>query len=305
MVRWNKKRRVCHGGTLYGGGGDRGVCLRAAEAERSGATIEKYAPRAAAVRRLAGRARGDKRNRDRVEGRAGAALCPGQRELYAGGAQRVFYLLRLGRVPCQTAARPARRLYRDAGREMSRAEYARLVAAAQASGTSAWRWYCKPCAAWGCGSVSCEFLTVRAARQGRARSATKANAACCFCRGHSARGCLPIAGRRGIGEGPVFVTRSGRPLDRSNIWRMMKALCQAAKVAPQKVFPHNLRHLFARCFYKQQKDIEHLACILGTATSTRPASTPTPAARSTAGRWKSWRCCYSHAIRIEFQAAPP
>ena len=66
-----------------------------------------------------------------------------------------------------------------------------------------------------------------------------------------------------IKSGCVFVTRSGKPLDRSNIWREMKALCEQAGVAPSKVFPHNLRHLFARTFYHLEKDIVKLADVLG------------------------------------------
>lgn len=69
--------------------------------------------------------------------------------------------------------------------------------------------------------------------------------------------------REKITTGPVFVTRTGRPLDRSNIWKMMKALCRDAGVDKKKVFPHNLRHLFARCFYSVDKDIAKLADILG------------------------------------------
>ena len=63
--------------------------------------------------------------------------------------------------------------------------------------------------------------------------------------------------------GAVFLSRNGRPLDRSNIWRDMKALCERAGVAPGKVFPHNLRHLFARTFYALEKDLSRLADILG------------------------------------------
>ena len=66
-----------------------------------------------------------------------------------------------------------------------------------------------------------------------------------------------------IASGSVFVSRNGKPLDRSNIWKMMKALCESAGVARAKVFPHNLRHLFARTFYSIQKDIVRLADILG------------------------------------------
>jgi len=66
-----------------------------------------------------------------------------------------------------------------------------------------------------------------------------------------------------ICSGPIFCTRNGKPLDRSNIWHMMKALCQKAEVPSSKVFPHNLRKLFARCFYKAEKDIAKLADVLG------------------------------------------
>lgn len=68
---------------------------------------------------------------------------------------------------------------------------------------------------------------------------------------------------QGLVQGPVFCTASGRPLDRSNIWREMKALCQMAGIEEEKVFPHNLRHLFAVCFYRVEKDIVKLADVLG------------------------------------------
>ena len=69
--------------------------------------------------------------------------------------------------------------------------------------------------------------------------------------------------RKKIRSGPVFVTESGKPWDRSNIWREMKALCREAGVSAGKVFPHNLRHLFARTYYNMKKDIAKLADILG------------------------------------------
>ena len=71
------------------------------------------------------------------------------------------------------------------------------------------------------------------------------------------------ARRRGIKRGSLFVTRSGKPLDRSNVWAAMKALCKKAGVEPEKVFPHNLRHLFARTFYEIKKDIARLSDLLG------------------------------------------
>lgn len=69
--------------------------------------------------------------------------------------------------------------------------------------------------------------------------------------------------KEAISSGPVFITKSGKPLDRRNIWRDMKSLCKKAGVSPHKVFPHNLRHLFARTFYRAEKDIVKLADLLG------------------------------------------
>ena len=69
--------------------------------------------------------------------------------------------------------------------------------------------------------------------------------------------------KNGIKSGSVFVTKNGNPIDRSNIWSAMKALCRIAGVPPEKVFPHNLRHLFARTYYSLQKDVVRLADILG------------------------------------------
>ena len=74
---------------------------------------------------------------------------------------------------------------------------------------------------------------------------------------------LQYAKEQGILTGMLFITKTGKPLDRSNIWRQMKQLCKQADVAPDKVFPHNLRHLFARVFYSLEKDIAKLADILG------------------------------------------
>ena len=85
----------------------------------------------------------------------------------------------------------------------------------------------------------------------------------CFCLwdtlSQSTAGAPPLP----IPAGAVFVTRTGRPLDRSNIWRAMKALCGNAGVEPSKVFPHNLRHLFAKAYYALEKDLARLADILG------------------------------------------
>ena len=74
---------------------------------------------------------------------------------------------------------------------------------------------------------------------------------------------LSIVKEQGIEGGYIFRTRSGKPMDRSNICHDMKKLCAAANVEPGKVFPHNLRHLFARTFYAIEKNLAHLADVLG------------------------------------------
>ena len=74
---------------------------------------------------------------------------------------------------------------------------------------------------------------------------------------------VSYAKKKNIKDGEIFVTRSGKSMSRCNIWREMKGLCERAGVSPEKVFPHNLRHLFARTFYNMEKDIVRLADILG------------------------------------------
>ncbi|MFQ9798473.1 MAG: tyrosine-type recombinase/integrase [Clostridia bacterium] len=94
--------------------------------------------------------------------------------------------------------------------------------------------------------------------------------------------------RKTLQSGPVFVTRTGKPLNRSNIWREMKALCQRAKVAPSKVFPHSLRHLFARTFYSIDHDVAKLADILGHSNINTTRIYIITTGRNTGGRWKPW-----------------
>ena len=107
------------------------------------------------------------------------------------------------------------------------------------------------------------FFTVEAIRRGRAEVTNKGKTRTVFLPVKLQRTLLRYAGAKKIAAGPVFVTRTGRPLDRSNIWHEMKGLCREAGVAEGKVFPHNLRHLFARMYYGLEKDIVRLADILG------------------------------------------
>ncbi len=108
-----------------------------------------------------------------------------------------------------------------------------------------------------------QYITVEALRQGRAEIWNKGKSRIILIPNELCQSLSRFACEQMIESGPVFVTRTGRPVDRSNIWRLMKLLSQRAQVDQSKVYPHNLRHLFARTFYGQQHDLACLADILG------------------------------------------
>ena len=154
-------------------------------------------------------------------------------------------------------------LFCDEHRELTRAEYARLVSAAQRRDNERLSLVMQTICATGTRVSELRFITVEAVTTGRAEICNKGKRRTVF---------LPDKLRRLLKKylqgqkktaGAVFTTRTGKPLDRSNIWRDMKALCESAGVEPGKVFPHNLRHLFARTYYSIEKDLSRLADILG------------------------------------------
>ena len=107
------------------------------------------------------------------------------------------------------------------------------------------------------------FITVEAVERGEAIITCKGKTRTVFIVSKLRNKLMNYAKKNNISSGQIFVTRSGKPIDRSNIWKEMKKLCADAEVAPDKVFPHNLRHLFARTFYNIDKDIAKLSDILG------------------------------------------
>ena len=107
------------------------------------------------------------------------------------------------------------------------------------------------------------YLTVEAARAGRADISLKGKIRTILLPGKLCRKLLKYARKNKTASGEIFITRSGKSMSRRQIWAEMKALCRAAGVDPRKVYPHNLRHLFARIFYKSCKDIARLADVLG------------------------------------------
>lgn len=110
------------------------------------------------------------------------------------------------------------------------------------------------------------FITVEALKNKKAIVSNKGKIRYIFFPKQLRKQLLCYCKKNRIKKGPVFITRSGKPMDRSNIWLSMKALCQQARVSAKKVYPHNLRHLFALTFYKVEKDLVRLADILGHAS---------------------------------------
>ncbi len=156
-----------------------------------------------------------------------------------------------------------RQLFRDQSRELSREEYNLLVSTARASGRARLALMMEAICATGVRVSEVRYLTVEAAKRGRAEIALKGKIRVILMPGKLCGKLLKYAKRQKITSGQIFLTRSGKPLSRRQIWAEMKGLCKAAGVAPEKVYPHNLRHLFARTFYRACKDIARLADVLG------------------------------------------
>lgn len=146
-------------------------------------------------------------------------------------------------------------------RELSRAEYTRLLQAAKHDKRLAL--LMQTIAATGIRVSEHRFITVEAARCGTAEVRCKGKIRTILLPRKLCKALLAYAKQRDIHTGCIFINRCGKPVDRSRIWAQMKKLCKAAKVLAEKVFPHNLRHLFARTFYSMEKDVVRLADILG------------------------------------------
>lgn len=233
--------------------------------EKSPATVEKYRREAAGfVRWLAGR------ELSRELGRAYKdLLSQGRSPAGVNGAlaalNRLFAFLGLPEYRLR-AVKTQRRIFRDEARELNEGEYRRLLSAAGARKNERLRLVMEAICSAGIRVGELRYFTVEAARLGRAEVTCKGKSRTVFLPAKLQRTLLRYAKARRITAGPIFVTRSGRPLDRSNIWRDMKSLCREAGVAEEKVFPHNLRHLFARAYYRLERDIVRLADILGHAS---------------------------------------
>lgn len=156
-----------------------------------------------------------------------------------------------------------RKLFRDDSRELTREEYERLIAAAKESGRERLALLMESICGTGIRVSEVQYLTVEAAEMGKAEIRLKGKVRTILIPGKLCKKLLKYAKKQKIASGEIFLTRGGKSLSRKQIWAEMKALCKKTGVAPGKVFPHNLRHLFARTFYRVCRDVAKLADVLG------------------------------------------
>lgn len=156
-----------------------------------------------------------------------------------------------------------RQMFVSNDKELTKAEYERLLKAAKDKKNEKLYLIMQTICSTGIRVGELKFVTVEAVNTGRTQVKLKGKVRTVFLPDELIRLLKKYIKEHGIKKGSVFVTRTGKPIDRHGIWKSMKSLCESAGVSKDKVFPHNLRHLFARTYYSLQKDIVRLADILG------------------------------------------
>ena len=237
------------------------ACLQAED--RSGSTIDKYRRD---VRRFAAWLGGRAVTRELAAAWRDGLLEQGCAPVTVNSMiSAVNRLLKfLGKGDCLIRfLRVQRRAFREQRRELTREEYRRLLDAAQAHGRHRLALLMETICATGIRVSEVRSITVEAARLGRAEISLKGKIRTILLPAKLCRKLLKYARAQKTASGEIFLTRSGKPVSRRQIWREMKELCALAGVEASKVFPHNLRHLFATVFYRACRDIVKLADVLG------------------------------------------
>ena len=233
------------------------------QAERSSGTIENYLRH---VRAFAAWLGGGPVSKEAAAGWKAHLIdkgyCPNTINAMLGGLNR--FLAFVGWQECQVKAlRLQRQLFRDDSKELTRAEYDRLITAAHALGRERLALLMETICATGIRVSEVRYLTVESVQRGKAEIALKGKIRTILIPGKLRRKLLKYAHKNKTASGEIFLTKNGKGMSRKQIWAEMKAICEKAGVAPSKVFPHNLRHLFARTFYKVCRDVAKLADLLG------------------------------------------
>ena len=231
--------------------------------EKSGATVEKYLRDVRAFAKFAGSAEITKEIV--IEFKRGL-LCGGYAvrsvNSMLASLNSLFSFLNRHDLKVKTV-KVQREIFCAEEKELTKAEYERLCTAARQKHNERLNLILQTICGTGIRVSELQFITAEAVKNGEAVVSLKGKTRTVFIVKQLQKKLLRYISEQKIKSGAVFVTRTGRPMDRTSIWREMKGLCEEANVNPKKVFPHNLRHLFARVFYGIEKDIAKLADILG------------------------------------------
>ncbi|MCC8152686.1 MAG: site-specific integrase, partial [Lachnospiraceae bacterium] len=232
------------------------------EDEKSDATIEKYA---SALRKLMLWLNGKCVTRQRLADYREHLLRSHCASTVNGALSAInTWLKYAGIEECRIRLlKVQRRAFCSAKKELSREEYSRLLRAAKQGGKERLYLIMETICGTGIRVSELQYITAEAAENGRVEIALKGKNRTILLPGKLCRKLKKYARKQKITSGAIFLSRKGTALSRKQIWAEMKALCASAGIDASKVFPHNLRHLFARCFYKATRDVAKLADVLG------------------------------------------
>lgn len=233
------------------------------EEERETATIDKYSRD---VKDFFIWLKDREISRERMGEWRGYLLQAGRKPVTINGKLSALnkFLSFLGRNDCRIKyLKIQRRLFRSTEKQLTKQEYIRLLETAHSLGRERLALLMETICATGIRVSEVKYITAEAIRAGRTEIALKGKIRTILLPGKLCRKLKKYAGKRKIVSGEVFLTRNGKGMSRRQIWAEMKSLCEKAGVAPSKVFPHNLRHLFAQTFYRVCRDVAKLADVLG------------------------------------------
>ena len=233
------------------------------EEERETATIDKYSRD---VKDFFIWLKDREISRERMGEWRGYLLKAGRKPVTINGKLSALnkFLSFLGRNDCRIKyLKIQRRLFRSTEKQLSKQEYIRLMETAHSLGRERLALLMETICATGIRVSEVKYITAEAIRAGRTEIALKGKIRTILLPGKLCRKLQKYVRKRKIVSGEVFLTRNGKGMSRRQIWAEMKSLCEKAGVAPSKVFPHNLRHLFAQTFYRVCRDVARLADVLG------------------------------------------
>ena len=235
------------------------------ENEKSAATVEKYMRDVYAFRAFVGDREIDKQTVMDYKAYLGKHYLVASANSMLAALNAFLQYCGAGELAVKRFA-VQRQIFCEEQKELTRDEYYRLIGAANKRKNERLSLIIQTICGTGIRVSELQYITVEAVHRGEATVA---------CKGKNRRILLVSALRKKLARyakaqkihaGSIFITQSGKPISRNHVWRQMKSLCEQAGVLPSKVFPHNLRHLFARTFYSMEKDIAKLADILGHAS---------------------------------------